>query len=118
MKKLLIVDDEPSIRLLVRRVFQSEYTVLEAKDGKEALDLILHQRPDIILMDIMMPEADGLSTLNAIKGNKKSSSIPVIMITGVGYDLNEAHARSLGAADYLRKPLTPQDLKETVKRNI
>ena len=117
-KKLLIADDEPTIRLMVRRVFEGEYVVIEAKNGKEAVDLALHRTPDIILMDMMMPETDGLTALNTIRTNKRASSIPVIMLTGAGYELNEVLARNLGAKAYLRKPVTPQELLDTVSKII
>ncbi len=117
-KKLLVADDEPSIRSMVRKIFEREYVVLEAKSGKEAVDLALHDIPDIILMDVMMPEVDGLTALNSIRNNKRGSSIPVIMFTGVGYELNEQLARSLGAKAYLRKPVTPQELRDVVSKII
>lgn len=117
-KKLLIADDEPTIRLMVRRTFELEYAVLEAKNGKEAVELALHHIPDIILMDVMMPDTDGLTALNTIRNNKRASSIPIIMFTGAGYELNEALARSLGAAAYLRKPVNPQELRDAVGKII
>ena len=117
-KKLLIADDEPTIRLMVRRIFEREYVVLEAKNGKEAVELALHHIPDIILMDVMMPDTDGLTALNTIRNNKRASSIPVIMFTGAGYELNEALARNLGAKAYLRKPVTPQELLDAVNKII
>ena len=117
-KKLLIADDESTIRLMVRRIFEREYVVLEAKSGKEAVELALHHIPDIILMDVMMPETDGLTALNTIRNNKRGSSIPVIMFTGAGYELNEALAKSLGAKAYLRKPVTPQELLDAVSKII
>jgi len=117
-KKLLIADDESIIRLMVRRIFEREYVVLEAKNGKEAVDMALRHIPDIILMDMMMPDTDGLTALNTIRANKRASSIPVIMFTGAGYELNEALARSLGAKAYLRKPVTLQELRDAVSKII
>ena len=117
-KKLLIADDESIIRLMVRRIFEREYVVLEAKNGKEAVDMALRHIPDIILMDMMMPDTDGLTALNTIRANKRASSIPVIMFTGAGYELNEVLARSLGAKAYLRKPVTPQELRDAVSKII
>jgi CheY-like chemotaxis protein len=113
-KKLLIADDELTIRSMVKRIFEPEYVVIEAINGKEAIEQVLHHIPDIILMDVMMPGTDGLTALNAIRNNKYTSSIPVIMFTGAGYELNEALARSLGAVAYLRKPVTPQELRDGV----
>jgi len=117
-KKLLVADDEPNIRLLIKRTFEDEYVVLEAKNGKEAIDLALHQLPSVIFMDMMMPNTDGLTALNTLRNDKRTSSIPVIMLTGVGYELNEQHARSLGAQGFLRKPVTPQELLDAVGKAI
>jgi CheY-like chemotaxis protein len=117
-KKLLIADDESTIRLLVRRTFEPEYIVFEAKNGKEAVEQVLSQIPDVILMDVMMPQTDGLTALNTIRNDKRASSIPVIMFTGAGYELNETLARSLGAKAYLRKPVTPQELCDAVSNVI
>src|SRR3972149_9680477 len=115
-KKLLIADDEPNIRLMVRRTFEQRYVVLEAKNGKEAVDLALHHVPDIIIMDVMMPGVDGLTALNTIRNSKRVSAIPVIMFTGVGFELNEQLAGNLGAKAYLRKPVTPQELLDAVSK--
>jgi len=117
-KKLLIADDEPNIRLMVRRTFEQRYVVLEAKNGKEAVDLALHHVPDVIIMDVMMPGVDGLTALNTIRNSKSISKIPVIMFTGVGFELNEQLAGSLGAKAYLRKPITPQELIDAVSKII
>ena len=103
---------------MVRKTFEREYVILEAKSGKEAVELALRHIPDIILMDVMMPETDGLTALNTIRNNKRASLIKVIMFTGVGYELNEALARSLGAKAYLRKPVTPQELRDVISKII
>jgi CheY-like chemotaxis protein len=117
-KTILIADDEPNIRLLVRRTFEPEYVVLEAVDGRQAIDMAISDHPDIILMDVMMPRVDGLTALNTIKGNQNTAAIPVIMITGLGFKLNEQLAGNLGAAAYLRKPVAPRELSDTVKSLI
>lgn len=115
-KKLLVVDDEPTIRLLIKRTFEDEYVVLEAENGKEAIDLALRHIPSVILMDVMMPNTDGLTALNTLRNDKRTSSIPVIMLTGVGHELNEQLAMTLGAQTYLRKPITPQELLDAVSK--
>ncbi|MFH1381709.1 MAG: response regulator [Chloroflexota bacterium] len=117
-KKLLIADDEANIRLMVRKTFEGKYVVLEAKNGQEAVDLALRHFPDIILMDVMMPETDGLTALNRIRNNARVATTPIIMFTGVGYDLNEQLARSLGAKAYLRKPVTPRELLDAVSKIV
>lgn len=115
-KKLLVVDDEPNIRLLIKRIFEQEFNVIEAENGRKAYELAARQIPDIILMDIMMPESDGLSALNEMKSHEPTKDIPVIMLTGVGHELNERLAKSVGANGYMRKPIKPQDLVEAVRK--
>ena len=117
-KKLLVVDDEPNIRLLIKRIFVEEFTVLEAANGRKALEVALRQIPDVILMDIMMPESDGLSALSEMKSHTQTSKIPVIMLTGVGHELNERLAKSVGANGYMRKPIKPQELIDAVKKVV
>jgi CheY-like chemotaxis protein len=113
-KTLLIADDEPYIRLLIRQIFEENYLVFEAANGEDAVNLALRKRPDIILMDVLMPRVDGLTALSKIKGDARTAAIPVIMLTGVGFDLNERLAGSLGAQGYLKKPATPQSIIDAV----
>jgi two-component system response regulator ResD len=115
-KKLLVVDDEANIRLLIKRIFEQEFTVLEAENGRKAVETALKQAPDVVLMDIMMPESDGLSALNEMKLNSQTCKIPVIMLTGVGHELNERLAKSVGANGYMRKPIKPQELIDAVRK--
>lgn len=118
-KKILIADDESTIRLLVKKALGKEYTVLEAKDGREAIDIASDKEPDLILMDIMMPKVDGLSACHTIKRNPETENIPVVMLTGVGYDLNRKLSMEImGADDYVTKPFDPKDLLEIVRKYI
>jgi len=117
-KKLLVVDDEPNIRLLIKKTLEYDYVVLEAKNGKEAIDVALRHLPSVILMDVMMPNTDGLTALNTLRNDKRTSSIPIIMLTGAGHELNEQLARSLGAQSYLRKPITPRELLDAVSKTV
>ena len=115
-KKIMIVDDEQTIRLLVKRMLGSNYTVLEAKDGQEAIDLTLSQKPDLVIMDIMMPRKDGITALNELKSNQSTRKIPVIMLTGVDYALNKELTERMGAAKYVTKPIRPQDLINVINQ--
>lgn len=115
-KKLLVVDDEPNIRLLIKRIFEGEFTVFEAENGRTGFEMAVRHVPDVILMDIMMPESDGLAALTEMKAHKQISSIPVIMLTGVGHELNERLAKSVGANGYMRKPIKPQELIDAVRK--
>jgi two-component system alkaline phosphatase synthesis response regulator PhoP len=114
-KKVLIVDDEPGVRELVNRILSKSYAVLEAQDGSEAVDISRSQKPDIILMDMMMPRVDGLTACYLIKKDEATKKIPVVMITAVGFDLNKKLSQDIMGADgYITKPFTPQDLQTAV----
>ncbi|MFC2056458.1 two-component system response regulator [Chloroflexota bacterium] len=117
-KKVLVADDEPNIRSLVKRVLEKEYEVLEAKNGEEVFELAIRHIPSIIFLDIMMPKTDGLTALNKLKNEKSTSSIPVIMLTGANHELNEQLTRDLGAHAYLRKPVTPWELLFAVSNTV
>ncbi len=114
--KILIVDDEPAVRLLLRSILAKDYSVIEAGDGDEAIGTVHMQRPDLILMDIMMPRMDGYITCSKIKRDPASKAIPVVMLTAVGYELNKKLARKIGADGYITKPFNSQELLATVTR--
>ncbi len=114
-KRILIADDEPSVRSLVKRVLKQNYTVLEAADGEEAVNMVFSQEPDLVLMDILMPKMDGLTACYAIKMNQATKEIPVVMLTALGYDLNKRLSQDImGAHGYITKPFNPQDLLNTI----
>ena len=114
-KRILIADDEPSVRSLVKRVLSQNYTILEATDGEEAVNMVFSQEPDLVLMDILMPKMDGLTACYAIKMNQATKEIPVVMLTALGYDLNKRLSQDImGAHGYITKPFNPQDLLKTI----
>lgn len=115
-KKILIADDEPSIRLLVRSILSYNYTVIEAADGQEAVEAALKHKPALILMDILMPKKDGLQALYEIKSNLATKAIPVVMLTAVDQELDRKLCAELGAAHYITKPFSPQELLDTIDR--
>ena len=114
-KKILIVDDEPSVRSLVRKLLGKSYVILEASDGKEAVNMALSQQPDLILMDILMPKMDGLTACYTIKTNEATKSIPVIMLTAVDYELNKKLSQDvMGAHGYITKPFSSRQLMNAI----
>jgi two-component system alkaline phosphatase synthesis response regulator PhoP len=114
-KKVLIADDEAVVRQLVQRILSKSYTVLEAQDGAEAVDISRRQKPDIILMDMLMPNVDGLTACYAIKTDEATKQIPVVMLTAIGYDLNKKLSEDIMGADgYVTKPFTPNDLQSAL----
>ncbi len=117
-KKILVADDEPDVRLLVRRLLGKDYIVLEANDGKEAIDIARSQKPDLILMDLMMPEMDGYTACHRIKADQTTRVIPVVMLTAVGHELNKKFAQEVGADGYITKPFELQDILDVIYRHL
>lgn len=116
-KKVLVVDDEPAVRRLVRKILSNYYAVLEAQNGEEAVNMAHSQKPDLILMDMMMPKMDGLTACHAIKTNQITRGIPVVMLTAIDYELNKKLSKDvMGADGYITKPFSPQALLKTIRQ--
>jgi response regulator RpfG family c-di-GMP phosphodiesterase len=115
-RKILIADDDESIRLLVRSIFGNDFLVVEAVDGQQAIELALSEKPTLIMMDIMMPVKDGLLACYEIKTNRETEDIPVVMLTGINQELNKKFSSNVGASKYITKPFIPQELYETVRK--
>ncbi len=116
-KKVLIVDDEPGVRQLVSKILSRDYTVIEARDGEEAINMVRSQKPGIVIMDMMMPKMDGLTACYAIKKDPATKSIPVIMLTAIDQELNKKLSTTvMGANKYMTKPFSAQELLETIKQ--
>jgi CheY-like chemotaxis protein len=114
---ILVVDDEPDIRLLVRFTLGLDgHEVVEARDGGEALEVVGRHRPDLIVLDVMMPEVSGWDTLTQLKadGDDRVRQIPVVMLTALSAPLDRARGGIEGAVRYLAKPIAPDDLRFTV----
>lgn len=116
-KKILAVDDEKHIVRLVQINLQKEgYDVVTATNGREALEAVAAQTPDLIVMDVMMPEMDGFAALEKLKENPATATIPVIMLTAKAQDADVFRGWQSGADLYLTKPFNPQELLTFVKR--
>ncbi len=115
-RKILIADDQAYIRLLVKSALGTDYTVLEASDGEEAVDIARRQKPDIILMDIMMPKLDGIGACYILKSDINTRAIPVIMVSVRTDQLDQDYSKEMGADDYITKPFTIQALLDKVKQ--
>jgi len=114
-KKVVIADDEMYVRQLVNSALGRDYAVLEASDGEEAIDITRRQHPDLILMDVLMPNLDGYTACYEIKKSETTRAIPVVMLTGIGHELNRKLAQEMGADGYVTKPFNLQELLDTVK---
>jgi len=118
-KKILLVDDEEDIlKMNMVRLIDSDYDVILATDGEDAIKKAKSQHPDLILLDVMMPCMDGLKTLATLKENPETLSIPVIMLTALVEDAVVNKAKLIGAVDFIAKPFNAEMLIEAVNKYI
>jgi CheY-like chemotaxis protein len=110
---ILVCDDDPSLRELVRAVLGPSYRFVEAADGVEALTLARETRPDLIVLDVMLPELSGIEVLEALRLDAELQSIPVIVITAWSHAEVDAHVA--GADRFVSKPFDPDDLSAAVE---
>ena len=113
---IMVVDDEESVRMVVSFTLEKAgYRVIDADCGDEALNAVEYNPPDLILLDLMMPNIDGWEVLQLLKSNPKTESIPVCLLTAKGDIRNKMYALQQGAADYITKPFKREELLEKVK---
>ncbi|MBI2298154.1 MAG: response regulator [Armatimonadetes bacterium] len=116
-KRILAVDDEKHIvRLIQVNLERAGYQVSTANDGVQALDLVAQERPDLIVLDWMMPQLNGMETLKRLKANPATADIPVIMLTAKSQDADVFKGWQSGVDCYLTKPFNPMELLTFVKR--
>lgn len=119
MPTILIVDDEPHmLRVTELSLRRGGYSLLIARNGREAIELAERMRPALIVMDVQMPEMDGLTALKILKESPDTNGIPVIMLTARGHAVTRATAEGTGAAEFLTKPFSPSQLLATVQQLI
>ena len=115
-RKILLVDDDESMRLICREALQYQnYTVVEAADGLQALEHLKDQKPDLILMDIMLPGIDGFQLAQIIRSNISTSHIPIIFLTAKGQTEDKVRALKAGGNDYLVKPVDSTELAARIE---
>ncbi len=116
-KKILIVDDEPSIQdLLVFNLEKEGYKTITASDGEEAVEMALIQKPDLILLDVMLPKSDGLTVCKKIR--QTLTKTPIIMLSAKGEEIDKILGLEIGADDYMTKPFSVRELIARVKANL
>jgi two-component system phosphate regulon response regulator PhoB len=117
MPKILVVDDEPdAIELLKVNLKAAGYEVIAAADGEEALKKARAVLPDLIVLDVMLPEVDGLEVCKILRRDQRVSAIPIIMLTAKAAEIDRVLGLELGADDYVTKPFSPRELVLRVKR--
>lgn len=103
---------------MARKYLGHKFGVLEACDGQEAIDIANKHKPDLILMDILMPNVDGYTACSTIKTNPATKNIPVVMVTALGHELNKKLAQSVSVDGYLTKPYLEEELLDTISKFI
>ena len=118
-KRILVCDDDPVIlRLLQVNLELEGYEVLLANHGEEAFEVAQTTRPDLIILDIMMPRMDGYQTIAALKANDGTQHIPVVFLSAKAQASDIEKGKEQGVADYLTKPFDPSDLLDVVERLV
>jgi two-component system chemotaxis response regulator CheY len=119
-QSIIITDDSSTARMITRRCLEiagfKEASVLEAKDGQEALELMKSNQVDLMIVDLNMPNMDGRSLLKRIKSSPRLNHIPVLVISSLISDANNAELKELGAFETLSKPISPASLAKALKR--
>ncbi len=116
LRQILIVDDESSIRHILDFSLDAEgYRVLQAADGAEALDIAVAKSPDLIIMDVMMPNLDGFETCRRLKTDPRTKNIPVVLLTARATKSDRRLGREAKADAFITKPFSPQNLLDTVQ---
>jgi len=114
-KKILIVDDTDSYIMMLDDLLSDDYDIYSSLDGEDGLETAKLTKPDIILLDLVMPGISGYEVLKCIKSNDKLKHITVILMSGMSVEENEEKGYRLGAAAYIKKPFNPKDVKDIIK---
>jgi len=114
-RRILVVDDDAAVRKLARRtLLDAGHRVLEAADGAEALSMIERRKPDMLILDLVMPPPDGIEVLRVLRSRKETESLPVLVLTSSGDEDSTRTSTELRATDFLNKPFTPPLLNARV----
>jgi len=117
-QNVLVVDDEPTNLKVLNNILSDTYKLTFAKSGEEALRLIKKDKPDLILLDVMMPGMTGYEVCETLKGDPSYKSIPIIFVTALNDTEDEAKGLNLGAVDYIAKPVSPPVVRARVKTHL
>ena len=116
--RILIVDDEPVNLRVLKKTLSEQYDLYFAKNGADALELVDSEHPDLILLDVMMPNMTGFEVCETLKLNESKKHIPVIFVTALNDAVDEAKGLALGAVDYITKPFSPSVVRIRVKTHL
>ncbi len=118
-QKILIVDDDPLMRRVVAQSLdRAVYDILEAESGLAGVETAIAQPPDLILLDVMMPEMDGFEVIRRLRGHPLTQNVPIILLTALGEMTEKVYGMQLGADDYMTKPFDPRELRARVQTHL
>ena len=115
---LLIVDDVPANTMILGKVLGAAHDILLASSGEEALEIVRRQRPDLVLLDVMMPDMDGYTVCRILKADPATRDIPIIFITAMSDEENEEIGLTIGAIDYVTKPFRLPIIQARVRNQL
>jgi PleD family two-component response regulator len=117
-KKILLVDDSATALMMEEVVLGKSYDIVKAKDGAEALKVAVAEKPDLILLDVVMPKMDGFEVCRVLRGIEATKKIPIIMVTTRGEGKNVEAGFASGANDYVTKPVNHRELLSKIQRHL
>jgi len=118
-QKILVADDEPNIVISLEYLLKREgYTVLIARDGQEALETIVREQPDLVLLDVMMPKKTGFEVCQSVRASDKLQATKILMLTARGRDTDVTKGLALGADAYITKPFSTRELVQKVAQML
>jgi len=119
MSKVIVIDDEPFILMMIEdKLKKAKIEVVTLRESRNALDIIKKEKPDLIILDWMMPELSGIELCKMIKSDPDVSSIPIFMLTAKGQDSDEQLGLQCGVARYITKPFSPKSLLEMIQETV
>jgi phosphate regulon transcriptional regulator PhoB len=115
-QKILVVEDEPDIRKLVQyNLIQERFSVLEAEDGEQALKLLQHEKPSLVILDLMLPGLSGMELCKLLRQRSDTAKLPILMLTAKAGETDRIVGLEMGADDYLAKPFSPREMVARVR---
>ncbi len=115
-KKILVVEDEPDIRHLVHyNLAQERFAVLDAENGEQALEIIIREKPQLVVLDLMLPGLSGLELCKKLRAKAETARLPILILTAKAEEADRVVGLEMGADDYLTKPFSPRELVARVK---
>ena len=118
LAKVLVIEDEEAVRRFIRRSLEPSYEVHESPDGADGLKQARWVKADLILLDLRMPGLDGLTVLAKLKADRRTASIPVVIVSGRGETDLLIEGQRMGAVDHVIKPFDVEDLREVIRRQL